>query len=548
VAYEPPAPAIAPVQAQFLIDYNIGWNGGARAISTLPSSGRVQFKAPHSTIGAVAGLNDVDSDAGSTNMEHAWYVSNGQAKVLELGVEKYTHGAFTAGDLFAVERISGTVTYNVNGTTVYTSASTSFAPMLFDASLYVGDDYIYDPAIYEYITCSGSFEPLNSLSSSYTYSGASVSFPYITGTSDELYISAATFELLIGRSSDYDYSDSMTSIEPMEAYSYSGLIIPDLTVCTAYMQPLIGSSIELHTDMLSATVTLKPMIGLSSDYDYTSAIVEFELIESTSMERTNVDIEIPSWAFILTQQDVHSYKYLTFDNNMSVATLLTVELDYSLLMDSNISVSDAMTMVSDYNLLVNTFIQAGLSFPVFSSGNQFSGGNPLSGGNLLSGANPVSGANQVSSGNQVWVVSESGQTSRYENYSFNSFGKFNGQYYGAKQDGIYLLEGDTDQGSPVRSSINFGKQNFGTALKKRVSNCYIGISSTDKMYLKVTADGVEYIYEARGSSVEMETQRVDIGRGIRANFLVFELFNNDGCDFDFNSIEFVVFPSTTRRI
>jgi hypothetical protein len=517
-AFQAPSAAVAPSAAQFLIDHQVGWTGGARAIRNLPSSGRVEFKAPLQTTGAVAGLNDIDADAGYQNIEHAWYVSNGVAKVVESGFIRFNHGAFAAGDLFAVERISGVVRYKVNGTVVYTSLVPSAGPVIFDASLYVGKDYIYDPAIFDYITSEASFEPLESLSSTYAYNEASNRFEYFTSSSEELFDCANSFELFIGRSADYDYSDSYVTMEPFQSFSSSDLLLPDFMISSVFMQPMLSSAVESNFEPFGVDATFELLESLSSDYDYNEATNRFEFFLSESQERINVDMELPEWVFTLDLWEVPSYKYVLFDTDLSMAALMVTDKSIDLLLNSLVTATASLSLVANYTLLINSFIQAGFSFPVLSNDNQ------------------------------VWVVSEAGQTSRYEGYAFNSFGKFNGQYYGAKEDGIYLLEGDTDQGEPVRASVNFGKQNFGTALKKHVSNCYLGVSSSGKMYLKVTADGNEYVYQARGSSEEMEMQRVDIGRGIRANFLIFELFNNDGCDFDLASVEFVVIPSSTRRI
>jgi hypothetical protein len=67
------------------------------------------------------------------------------------------------------------------------------------------------------------------------------------------------------------------------------------------------------------------------------------------------------------------------------------------------------------------------------------------------------------------------------------------------------------------------------------------------MYLKVISNGREYIYSARSSSDQMQTQRFDVGRGLRSNFMIFELLNKDGCDFELGSIEFIAISSTSRR-
>ena len=148
----------------------------------------------------------------------------------------------------------------------------------------------------------------------------------------------------------------------------------------------------------------------------------------------------------------------------------------------------------------------------------------------------------------VWVLNiESGGFTRYEDFAFNSYAKIGDTYFGCKADGVYQLDGDTDAGDLIQAMVSFGKQNFGTSALKRITNAYVGVSSTGKLVLKVIADGAEYDYVARDSSEYMQTQRFDTGRGLRLNQLEFELYNQDGDDFELSSVEFAVL-TTERRI
>lgn len=152
-------------------------------------------------------------------------------------------------------------------------------------------------------------------------------------------------------------------------------------------------------------------------------------------------------------------------------------------------------------------------------------------------------------GGETWVVNaESGASSFYEGFNFNSFGTVAGQPYGARTDGLYLLSGDTDAGASIRASVSFGRTDFRTRQLKRMEYAYVGLASSGTMYLKIKVrDGEEYTYAARRSDDYMSVQRVDVGRGIRAAFLAFELYNSDGCDFELNSVEFQA-AELSRRI
>lgn len=164
----------------------------------------------------------------------------------------------------------------------------------------------------------------------------------------------------------------------------------------------------------------------------------------------------------------------------------------------------------------------------------------------LSGALVVRGALHVPTPDSWVVNTQTRASSRYENYAFNSFALIDGRYYGCRSDGIYELDGDTDAGQPVQAMVSFGKQDFGTSVLKRVTNLYVGTSSGGKLFVKVLAEGEEYLYQARDGSEELQVQRFDLGRGLRANYLEFELYNTDGDDFELASVEFVAVPLSRR--
>lgn len=147
----------------------------------------------------------------------------------------------------------------------------------------------------------------------------------------------------------------------------------------------------------------------------------------------------------------------------------------------------------------------------------------------------------------VWVSNVATNAfSRYENYPYDSFAKINGRYYGCAADGIYELDGETDNEAPIQAMVSFGKQDCGTSALKRVSNIYVGTSSGGKLFVKVLVEGEEYLYQARDGSEELQVQRFDLGRGLRANYLEFELYNADGDDFELASVEFVAVPLSRR--
>lgn len=146
----------------------------------------------------------------------------------------------------------------------------------------------------------------------------------------------------------------------------------------------------------------------------------------------------------------------------------------------------------------------------------------------------------------AWVVNaESSASTRYDTYGFNSFARIGGKHYGARQDGVYLLEGTSDAGDPITSGVSFGKQDFGTQALKHMDAVYAGVSSTGTLFLKVGDGKNSYAYRARRKDDHMRTQRFDIGRGLRANYFDLQLTSTADA-FELDSVTFHVLPSSRR--
>lgn len=145
----------------------------------------------------------------------------------------------------------------------------------------------------------------------------------------------------------------------------------------------------------------------------------------------------------------------------------------------------------------------------------------------------------------AWVVNtETRAAWTYTHFPFNSFCEFEGRYYGAAADGIYALDGDTDDGEVIKARIRLGMSNLGIAQEKRMPALYIAYAATGRMVLKAIVteiDGsrTEWWYQLvpRGTGGVREG-RVQLGRGLKAVFWDFELANVDGADFELAGLQF----------
>lgn len=90
---------------------------------------------------------------------------------------------------------------------------------------------------------------------------------------------------------------------------------------------------------------------------------------------------------------------------------------------------------------------------------------------------------------QVWVVNLATEaSSQYDDFGFNSFFTHEGRHYGVASDGIYLLEGATDNGEVIESMVDFGINDCGLPHRKKITNVRIGTTDGADTVLEVTTD------------------------------------------------------------
>jgi hypothetical protein len=150
-------------------------------------------------------------------------------------------------------------------------------------------------------------------------------------------------------------------------------------------------------------------------------------------------------------------------------------------------------------------------------------------------------------GATTWVFNvDTKATVQYDRFAFNSFAKRSSDYVAAAEDGIYVLDGDTDAGEVISSLIELGVSRFETPQKKYFPAVYLGVTAANNMLLKVVVEGQTWYYEARNTSASMQNQRIDLGKGLSGSHWQFSILNKEGADFDLESVEFFPLVSTRR--
>ena len=146
----------------------------------------------------------------------------------------------------------------------------------------------------------------------------------------------------------------------------------------------------------------------------------------------------------------------------------------------------------------------------------------------------------------TWAVNtRTNAVTEYSNFGFNGFTQLGTHYVATSPAGVYELEGDTDAGTPIIADILSGLLQLNGTKLSGLKGAYLAMRGSGEVCLKIiTGDGKERVYAAT-TVPGMATTKINIGKGIRARYLSFEL-TTTGQDFDLESLEFVPMFSDRR--
>lgn len=144
----------------------------------------------------------------------------------------------------------------------------------------------------------------------------------------------------------------------------------------------------------------------------------------------------------------------------------------------------------------------------------------------------------------TWAINtKTGAVTEYSNYAFNSFARSGFKYLGASSTGLYELNGDDDAGTNIIAVVKSGLAQFGGSRFTAFKAAYLGIRGEGDFYLRLETGRGEF-YNYKILSQDMNTTKVQMGKGLRARYFSFQL-TSTGQDFDLESIEFV--PLVAQR-
>ncbi|OEU67543.1 MAG: hypothetical protein BA863_12325 [Desulfovibrio sp. S3730MH75] len=128
-------------------------------------------------------------------------------------------------------------------------------------------------------------------------------------------------------------------------------------------------------------------------------------------------------------------------------------------------------------------------------------------------------------------------TTQYIDYDFNSMVKFGDKYLGACDDGMFELDGDTDNGDYIGAYFEPITTDFGINNPKKVRFMFLGYEAEGDLILTLGDNRSEKSFTVDSAMTGQQWRRITGSRSIRGRYLTFIISNVKGCDFGFDSID-----------
>ncbi|AVQ81648.1 hypothetical protein [Variovorax sp. PMC12] len=495
-----------------------GWTSFAHSIAAAHGGARITYLVPQAVMGAAVGVTREAGDppAGYGHLLHGLLFNTGSVKSLT--------GTFLTSYLSSDEfqmdvSAGGLATYRKNGAIIATepSAVPPGSDLFIAAALFSSGDSIDEPDIEVFSSggivgvtpgAQGLLSETSNAAQFVTVMPGAVGF---LGVGNGI---RASMPALTGFLAESDASQFAGVMPAAEGAMYGGTpTIVSNNKIIGTMPPAAGAMNVLSGQVFTSTAAAPAPSGFLSDHPggqvlgvmpAAAGTFGVEASETLRYLLDGIVFDVPLLATAVNQADARDS--FGFDVPMTGTSIAIADMRDAFGLDIPMSIAGGVETID---------IRDGFTFDV-----------------LLS----TPGADL-----EVHAVNLSGfGSTTYANYAFNSFARIGDRYYGAKVDGLFLLEGNSDAGAPIQAAISPGKLDFGTPQQKTVSEVYMGAASEAKLVLKVAGPAGSFEYEARGYSDDLQQHRFKLGKGLKTNYLIPVFYNQDGADFEIDSLEFEV--------
>lgn len=121
---------------------------------------------------------------------------------------------------------------------------------------------------------------------------------------------------------------------------------------------------------------------------------------------------------------------------------------------------------------------------------------------------------------ETWVLNGPNfEPSIYSGFRFNSYARYGNKYYAAGEDGIYLLDGDDDDGLPIKPGVRLGPMNFNTTSDKRIRSIHMQGAGEPEVRISGENTGAESFHSLD------ERRRISSCRTVQDEAITVEIVN-----------------------
>lgn len=566
----PAVPPTPPTPEILIQNLNIGWNSHSRTIDKLERGDYLQFNLGTGSCGIIGVGHRYLEEELPTQFTHGVVIDVTGIKIYESGIVKTELDSVQVVDSViriyrSLENKKKIVYYvdKADGTSIAVESSVNlFSDMekLFVWTwLYTGGDVVPE---YDYLTGEVQFSaaaPAGAGSVS-AYAGQTVYFqgtgqilfwganftgtgtlsiPGLPGHADftgtgELYAYTHRAEgslsylpalTSIGGIDNPGFGSGAVDLPALTCDAYGGTFVPATPVRGfAYIQPLVSAGHMVCTHIMTGDADLPALVSLGADFRYGVSSNDQNLGALGSLGHSGYG----NWVFMMEPvwtQDMTSAVadiIIVFTSTGTIDSVFTVSRELAQ------DIVDDMTATGTFSLLATFAIDIiadalGLSRDMVA----------------------IDGVPSLDNYGQVWCVNmDTGASSQYEQYGFNSFFERDGYYYGVAEDGIYQLDGDDDAGNDIASLIDFGENNLGVLGKKGVQNVHVGTSDGTNMYLRVETAAGTFTYQLETCQKGTTGWRAKIPFNVQGTDWRFTLIATGA--FELNGVEFVPIKLSRR--
>ena len=343
---------------------------------------------------------------------------------------------------------------------------------------------------------------------------------YLSVYAQQATTSATTIPALVSKGGDFAYDEGAVNIPALTTYGEGGFYVSEAVYGGYTIIPaLVSVGLMKSIGHMQGDVSAPALITKGGDYVYGEGSATIPAMISLGAQGYGNLIVAIDRASVASTLDLLKIMALSITEIATVSDSFTPIRVMLLSVVDSATATDSITIHGVYFL--NVTDEAVASSVNTSQVITTSGGAQAA----------------VDSSMAVWCINlDTGASSQYEQFGFNSFFERDGYYYGVADDGIYELDGTDDTGTDIAGLIDFGTSDLGVPGKKKVCNVYVGTSDGTDMYLKVETTSGTNTYQLEACTRGSTDWRVKIPHSVQGANWRWTLITAK--DFELDRIEF----------